>query len=164
MCCFHGRVHATAVLPVTSQLVAQCQQVSSVALAAKASASVRCTACRTAVHGQAKKKKKKITSFGQSTSLIARESRVVTEPQRPCQTSFIYVKLDVSDLQIETPCQHHLPQPRLRLSKGQIKSKPLTQRSHLHMESKAIINIVYRHRVITEARQSVGKGAHKPRN
>ena len=54
--------------------------------------------------------------------------------------------LNVSDLQIETP-----------------KSKPL-QRSHLHMESRAIINIVYRHRVTTEARQSAGKGAHKPRN
>ena len=48
-----------------------------------------------------------------------------------------------------------MPQPSLRLSKGQNKSKPLTQRSHLdadlHMESRAIINILYRHRVMTEA-------------
>ena len=68
--------------------------------------------------------------------------------------SFIYVKVNVSDLQIETPCQHHMPQ--LRLSKGQNKSKPLSQRSHLHMKSRAIINIVYRHCVKTDARQSVG--------
>ena len=43
-----------------------------------------------------------------------------------------------------------------------IQKQTLTQRSHLQMKSRAIINIVYRHRVITEARQSVGKGAHKP--
>jgi len=92
-----------------------------------------------------KKKKKKITSFGQPTS--------VAEPQQPCQTSFICVKLNVSDLQIEMPCQHHMPE-LIRLNKGLNKSKSLTQRPHLHMKSRAItvINIVYRHRVITEAR------------
>ena len=35
----------------------------------------------------------------------------MTEPQQPCQTSFIYVKLNVGDLQTETPGQHHMPQP-----------------------------------------------------
>ena len=38
---------------------------------------------------------KKITSFGQSS--------LVAEPQQPCQMSFIYDNLNVSDLQIETP-------------------------------------------------------------
>ena len=42
-------------LPMTSQLVGQRQQVSSAALAAKASTlTVRCNVCRTAVHGQVK--------------------------------------------------------------------------------------------------------------
>ena len=42
-------------LPVTSQLMGQGQQGSSVAQAAKASTlTVRCSACRTAVHGQVK--------------------------------------------------------------------------------------------------------------
>ncbi len=73
--------------------------------------------------------------------------------QQPCQTSFICVKLNVSDLQTETPCQHHMPE-LFRLNKGLNKSKSLTQRPHLHMKSRAItmINIVYRHRVITKAR------------
>ncbi len=77
----------------------------------------------------------------------------MAEPQQPCQTSFICVKLNVSDLQIEMPCQHHMPE-LVRLNKGLNKSKSLTQRPHLHMKSIAIIviNIVYRHRVITEAR------------
>jgi len=103
------------------------------------------------------KKKKKITSFGQPTSLIARG--------RACQTSFICVKLNVSNLQIEMPCQHHMPE-LVRLNKGLNKSKSLTQRPHLHMKSRAIIviNIVYRHRVIMEARQSAGKGVHEPRS
>ena len=77
---------------------------------------------------------------------------LVAEPQQPCRTSFICVKLNVSDLQIEMPCQHHMPE-LFRLNKGLNKSKSLTQRPHLHMKSRAIImiNIVYRHRVMTEA-------------
>ncbi len=49
-------------------------------------------------------KKKKITSFGQPTSLIARGRASATLPNviHLCQ-------LNVSDLQIEMPCQHHMP-------------------------------------------------------
>ena len=68
-----------------------------------------------------KQKKKKITSFGQPTSLIA------VTPQQICQMSFIYVRLNVSDLQIETPCQHQL----FRLSKGQDKSNQLVMHTSL---------------------------------
>ena len=77
----------------------------------------------------------------------------MAEPQQPCQMSFICLKLNVSDLQTEMPCQLHMPE-LVRLNKGLNKSKSLTQRPHLHMKSRAIIviSIVYRHHVITEAR------------
>ena len=71
----------------------------------------------------------------------------------PAKRHSLVSKLNVSDLQIEMPCQHHMPE-LVRLNKGLNKSKSLTPRPHLHMKSRAIIviNIVYRHRVITEAR------------
>ena len=82
-------------------------------------------------------------------------ARIAAPRIENCRTgaTMICVKLNVIDLQIEMPCQHHMPE-LVRLNKGLNKSKSLTQRPHLHMKSRAIIviNIVYRHRVITEAR------------
>ncbi len=37
----------------------------------------------------------------------------MAEPQQPCQMSFIYVKLNVNDLQTDMLRQHHKPKQRL---------------------------------------------------
>ena len=94
--------------------------------------------------GQKRRRRLQALASQQVLSLVA-------EPQQPCQTSFICVKLNVSDLQIEMPCQLHMPE-LVRLNKGLNKSKSLTQRPHLHMKSRAIIviNIVYRHCVMVK--------------
>ena len=68
----------------------------------------------------AEQKKKKIISFGQPTSLIARGRASWGALE------FIYVKLNVKDLQIETPCQHHMPQ-LFRL--GNIAQRPKQKQS-----------------------------------
>ncbi len=52
---------------------------------------------------EAEEEKKKITSFGQPTSLI------VAEPQEPSLVSFICVKLNVSDLQTDMLHRHNKP-------------------------------------------------------
>ncbi|DBA82661.1 TPA: hypothetical protein ACH3X1_006904 [Trebouxia sp. C0004] len=73
--------------------------------------------------------------------------------------SFFYVKLTVSDLQTEVPSQHHKLK-LFRLNKSQNRSKTLIQRPHLHMKSRAIINIVYTYRnqhCVTTQRKTINR-------